>query len=80
MRVLRSTYRGAAEWRVRRRALQAAGSAEHGLPPLEPAVVVSEPYEHTQGAGVLSEAVGPDGGAVHQQLIPSQGRGATERV
>jgi hypothetical protein len=42
-------------------------------------VVVSEPAEHPQGAGVLIEAVGPDGGAVYQQLIPSQGRGATER-
>src|SRR5207248_11336027 len=60
MRVIRSTYRGAAEWRAQRRALLEAGSEEHGGPPLEPAVVVSGPAEHAQGAGVLIEAVGLD--------------------
>ena len=46
---------------------------------MEPAVVVSGPAEHAQGAGVLIEAVGPDGNAVYRRLIPSEGRGATQR-
>jgi cytochrome c5 len=39
------------------------------VPPLEPAVVVSRPEEHTHGPGVLIEAVGPDGKAVYQRLL-----------
>jgi hypothetical protein len=44
-------------------ALQQAPAA--AVPPLEPAVVVSRPEEHTHGPGVLIEAVGPDGKAVY---------------
>jgi len=79
MRVIRSTYRGAAEWRAQRQALQearAAGGAAPGavgLPPLESAVVVSGPGEHADGAGVLIEAVGPDGMALYRRLIPEEG-------
>lgn len=79
MRVIRSTYRGAAEWRAQRQALREAWSADGetrgtaGLPALEPAVVVSGPGEHANGAGVLIEAVGPDGVVVHRRLIPEGG-------
>ncbi len=78
MRVIRGTYRGAAEWQAQRRALRearAAGGAASGavgLPPLEPAVVVSGPGEHADGAGVLIEAVGPDGTALYRRLIPAE--------
>jgi len=47
------------------------------LPPLEPAVVVSGPGEHTEGAGVLVEAVGPDGLSLYRRLIPDDGRART---
>jgi hypothetical protein len=85
MRVIRSTYRGAAEWLAQRRALQearAAGSAAAetvglpglpGLPALEPAVVVSGSGEHAAGAGVLVEAVGPDGAVLYRRLLPEEG-------
>jgi hypothetical protein len=64
MRVIRSTYRGAAEWLAQREAARdAEGTAAEarGLPALEPAVVVSGPDEHAEGASTLVEAVGPDG-------------------
>lgn len=79
MRVVRSTYGGAAEWRAQRQALreaQSAGGAAPGavgLPLLEPAVVVSGPGEHADGAGVLIEAVGPDGTALYRRFIPAEG-------
>jgi hypothetical protein len=43
------------------------------VPPLEPAVVVSRPEEHTHGPGVLIEAVRPDGKPVYQRLIACEG-------
>jgi hypothetical protein len=76
MRVIRSTYRGAAEWWAQRAALQRAPSA--AVPPLEPAVVVSQPEEHAHGPGVLIEAVGPDGKALYQRLIACQGSRADQ--
>jgi len=75
MRVIRGTYRGAAEWRDQRRAVREAASRTDGAAPppgaLEPAVVVSEPDEHGEGVGVLVEAVGPDGVALYRRLIPT---------
>ena len=76
MRAIRSTYRGAAEWRAQRAALQQAPSA--AVAPLESAVVVSRPEEHTHGPGVLIEAVGPDGKAVYQRLIAGAGSRADQ--
>jgi len=78
MRVIRSSYRGAAEWRAQRRALQEARRVEPdtdvaGLPPLEPAVVVNGPGDHAEGGGVLVEAVGPDGVAIYARHIPRDG-------
>ena len=71
MRVIRGTYRGAAEWRDQRRAVQEAASrADGAAPALEPAVVVSRPDEQGEGVGVLVEAVGPDGVALYRRLIP----------
>jgi len=81
MRVIRSTYRGAAEWLAQREAVRAAramegtAAAARGLPALEPAVVVSGPDEHTEGAGVLVEAVGPDGLALYRRLVLPEGYG-----
>lgn len=81
MRVIRSTYGDAAEWRTQRRALEearAAGAAAGGphLAELEPAVVVSGPEDHAEGPGVLVEAVGPDGGALYRCRVVEDGRGA----
>jgi len=79
MRVIRSTYRGAAEWHAQRAAVREARTVEgpaaeaRGLPALEPAVVVSGPDEHAAGAGVLVEAVGPDGTSLFRRLIASEG-------
>jgi len=79
MRVIRGAYDDAVAWRARRRALEemrAAGAGpgeprDPGDPALEPAVVVSGPGEHRAGAGVLVEAVGADGRAIHRRLIPA---------
>jgi len=82
MRVIRSTYRGAGEWRAQREVVRVARAVEgttgeaRGLPPLEPAVVVSGPDEHAEGAGVLVEAVGPDGQALYQRLVRPESRSA----
>jgi len=82
MRVIRSTYRGAAEWLAQREAVRAARALDgttgeaRGLPSLEPAVVVSGPDEHTEGVGVLVEAVGPDGQALYQRLVLPENRSA----
>jgi len=82
MRVIRSTYRGAAEWLAQREVVRAAravdgtAAAARGLPALEPAVVVSEPDEHAEGAGVLVEAVGPDGQALYRRLVLPESRSA----
>ena len=76
MRVIRSTYRGATEWLAQReaaRALDGTTAEAAGLPPLEPAVVVSGPDEHAEGAGVLVEAVGSDGASIYRRLIPEEG-------
>ncbi len=81
MRVIRSTYRGAAEWLAQREAVRAARAVDgttaeaRGLPPLEPAVVVSGPDEHAEGAGVLVEAVGPDGSVIYRRLVLPEGHG-----
>ena len=78
MRVIRSTYRGAAEWLAQREAVRAARAVDgttgeaRGLPPLEPAVVVSGPDEHAAGAGVLVEAVGPDATVIYRLLVPTE--------
>ena len=82
MRVIRSTYRGAAEWLAQREAVRAARAVDgttgeaRGLPPLEPAVVVSGQDEHAEGAGVLVEAVGPDGQALYRRLVLPESRSA----
>jgi len=82
MRVIRSTYRGAAEWLAQREAVRAARAVDGttaeamGLPPLEPAVVVSGPNEHAASAGVLVEAVGPDGSVIYRRLVLPEGHGA----
>jgi len=82
MRVIRSTYRGAAEWLAQwevvraARAVDGTAAAARGLPALEPAVVVSEPDEHAEGAGVLVEAVGPDGQALYRRLVLPESRSA----
>ncbi len=79
MRVIQSTYRGAAEWLAQReaaRAVDGTTAGAGGLPPLEPAVVVSGPDEHATGAGVLVEAVGPDGQALYQRLVLPESRSA----
>ena len=82
MRVIRSTYRGAAEWLAQwevvraARAVDGTAAAARGLPALEPAVVVSEPDEHAEGAGVLVEAVGPDGQALYRRLVLPERRSA----
>jgi len=82
MRVIRSTYRGAAEWLAQReavreaRAMEGAAAEARGLPALEPAVVVSEPGEHAEGAGTLVETVGPDGLALFRRLVLPESRGA----
>jgi len=82
MRVIRSTYRGAAEWLAQREAVWAARAVDgttaeaRGLPALEPAVVVSEPGEHAEGAGTLVEAVGSDGQALYQRLVLAESRSA----
>lgn len=80
MRVIRGSYRGAAEWRAQRRAVREARAAGTGtgagVPDLEPAVVVSGPGEHAEGEGVLVEAVGPDGTALWRRLIPRLGPAA----
>ncbi len=81
MRVIRSTYRGAAEWLAQREVVRAARAVDgttgeaRGLPPLEPAVVVSGQDEHAEGAGVLVEAVGPDGLALYRRLVLPGGDG-----
>jgi len=78
MRVIRSTYRGAAEWLAQReaaRAVDGTTAGAGGLPPLEPAVVVSGPDEHATGAGVLVEAVGPDGQALYRRLVLPEDHG-----
>ncbi len=81
MRVIRSTYRGAAEWLAQREVVRAARAVDgttgeaRGLPPLEPAVVVSGPDEHAAGAGVLVEAVGSDGLALYRRLVLPEGHG-----
>ncbi len=84
MRVIRGTYRGAVEWQTQRRALQEArapgmGLGVPGVPALEPAVVVSGPGEHAAGAGVLVEAVGPDGTVFYRRLIPEDGSAGAQR-
>ncbi len=82
MRVIRSTYRGAAEWLAQQEAVRAARAVDgttgeaRGLPPLEPAVVVSGPDEHAAGAGVLVEAVGSDGSVIYRRLVLPESRGA----
>ncbi len=82
MRVIRSTYRGAAEWLAQREVVRAARAVEGttgkvmGLPPLEPAVVVSGSDAHAAGAGVLVEAVGSDGQALYQRLVLPERRSA----
>jgi len=82
MRVIRSTYRGAAEWLAQREVVRAARAMEGttagamGLPPLEPAVVVSGPDAHAEGPGVLIEAVGSDGLALYQRLVLPESRSA----
>ena len=90
MRVIRSTYRGAAEWLAQRevvrvaqrevvrvaRAVEGTTGEARGLPPLEPAVVVSGPDEHAEGAGVLVEAVGSDGQALYRRLVRPESRSA----
>jgi hypothetical protein len=79
MRVIRSRYRGAVEWHAQRAAVREARAVEGpaaeamGVPALEPAVVVSGPGEHAAGAGVLVEAVGPDGTVLKRRLIPWDG-------
>jgi len=75
MRVIRSTYDGVAEWQAQRRALEETRAAGTGLhvPVLEPAVVVSGPGEHAEGASVLVEVVGLGGTAVYRRLIPARG-------
>ena len=81
MRVIRSTYRGAAEWLAQREVVRTARAVEGttaeamGLPVLEPAVVVSGPDEHAEGAGVLVEAVGPDGLTIYRRLVLPEGHG-----
>lgn len=73
MRVIRGSYRGVAEWRAQRRALEEARSgAASELRALEPAVVVSGPDEHAEGVGVLVEAVGPDAAVIYRRLIPPE--------
>jgi len=80
MRVIRGAYEDAVAWRAHRRALEDTRAARAGAgelggpgdPALEPAVVVSDPGDHAEGAGVLVEAVGPDGTALYRRLIPPQ--------
>ncbi len=82
MRVIRSTYRGAAEWLAQREAVRAARAVDgttgkaRGLPPLEPAVVVSGPDAHAAGAGTLVEAVGPAGSVIYRRVVLPEGHGA----
>ncbi len=82
MRVIRSTYRGAAEWLAQREVVRAARAVDgttaeaKGLLPLEAAVVVSGPDEHAEGAGVLVEAVGSDGQALYRRLVLPESRSA----
>jgi len=72
MRVIRGTYRGAAEWWAQRRAVREALAVGLAAPELEPTVVVSGPDAHAEGTGVLVEAVGPDGVALYRRLIPPE--------
>jgi len=80
MRVIRSTYRGTSEWLAQREVVRAARAVDgttgeaRGLPPLEPAVLVSGPDEHAEGAGVLVEAVWSDGQALYQRLVLPESR------
>jgi len=82
MRVIRSTYRGAAEWLAHREVVRAARAVDDttgdatGLPSLEPAVVVRGQDEHAEGAGTLVEAVGPDGLALFRRLVLPERRSA----
>jgi len=71
MRVIRGIYGDAVAWRAQRRALEDTWAAGPDRPAVEPAVVVSGPDEHADGAGVLVEAVGPDGTVIYHRLIPS---------
>jgi hypothetical protein len=69
MRVIRGTYGDAVAWRAQRRALEDTRAAGLDRPVVEPAVVVSGPDEHAEGAGVLVEAVGPDGVVIYRRFI-----------
>lgn len=73
MRVIRGTYGDAVAWRAQRRALEDTWAAGPDRPAVEPAVVVSGPDEHADGAGVLVEAVGPDGAVLYRRLLPEEG-------
>ncbi len=87
MRVIRGAYEDAVAWRAHRRTLEEARAAKAGAgepggpsdPALEPAVVVSDPGDHAEGAGVLIEAVGPDGMVIYRRLIPREAHASAQR-
>ena len=69
MRVIRTSFPGAAEWQVQRAAVHAAHAVGAPIPDLEPAVVVGDPSEYPEGRGIPVEAVGADGTVFSRRVV-----------